>query len=420
LTVPSINRQTIQADATYLITGGLSGLGFAVAQWFATQGARHLILVGRSQPKAELQAPLAALAALGVTVTLAQADITIPIQVEAALQQIDDAYPLRGIVHAAGVLEDGALANQSWERFAKVLAPKVEGVWQLHRLTRNMTLDFFVVFSSTAGLLGNRGQANHAAANAFLDAFVYYRRAQGVPALSINWGAWAEIGAAAELVRTQQPQMFAQGMGVIPPQTGLDAFAYLLEQAITQTTGQPLQVGVVPIDWAKFLQNRLHLNPFYSEFRQAEMADPQPAESVRSVSLRQQFDEAASGEERDRLLQNYLQTAVARVLGLRHPEQIDPREGFLDMGLDSLMAVELRNQIGRTLETRLPSTLVFDYPTLSTLQNYLRDVLFGAEKEMPPAAPAPEATADQRATAEEADSDDEIAQLLAKLVYSGN
>ena len=416
---PVTGQQPLQAQATYLITGGLGGIGLAVAHWLASQGAGQIMLLGRSKPSAELQPQLDAITALGAKLTIVQADVTIFAQLQGALQQIDPAYPLRGVIHAVGVLDDAILANQSWSRFARVLAPKLQGAWHLHALTAALPLDFFVLFSSTAGLLGNRGQANHAAANAFLDAFVHYRRARGLPALSINWGAWAEVGAAAALVRTQQQQLLAQGMGVINVRAGLDAFAYLLQQRAPQ-------IGVVPIHWAKFLTSGLHTTPFYADFvaAAAKQAPTQvTSEQPSGVNLRGQLAAAGHQAERNQLLQNYLRTAVARVLGLRNPEQIDPREGLLDLGLDSLMAVELRNQIGRALETRLPSTLIFDYPTIAALQQYLLDALFSAEETAPPASTAqqPVLVGPDLPEPPEIDDDhstDEIAELLAQLIYA--
>ena len=416
---PVAQQQPLHAQATYLITGGLGGIGLAVAHWLATQGAGQIVLLGRSKPNADLQPQLDAITALGAKLTIVQADVTIFAQLQAALQQIDPAYPLRGVIHAVGVLDDAILANQNWSRFARVLAPKLQGAWHLHTLTQTLPLDFFVLFSSTAGLLGNRGQANHAAANAFLDAFVHYRRARGLPALSINWGAWAEVGAAAALVRTQQQQLLAQGMGVINTRTGIDAFAYLLQQRAPQ-------IGVVPIHWAKFLTSGLHTTLFYADFVAAaakQVPTATPIEQPSGVNLRSQLAAAGHQAERDQLLQNYLRTAVARVLALRNPEQIDPREGLLDLGLDSLMAVELRNQIGRALETRLPSTLIFDYPTIAALQQYLLDALFSAEETAPPASAAqqPVPVGPDLPEPPEIDDDhstDDIAELLAQLVYA--
>ncbi|MCX6047086.1 MAG: SDR family NAD(P)-dependent oxidoreductase, partial [Chloroflexi bacterium] len=369
---PATQAIKIQADATYLITGGLGGLGLAMAEWLAAQGARQLLLLGRGHPKPVAQAQIAALSAKGVTVTIAQADVTNLEALKTTLQQVDERYPLRGLIHAVGVLDDGALRQQNWARFARVLAPKVTGAWHLHALTKELPLDFFVLFSSASSLFGNHGQANHAAANAFLDAFAAYRQAQGLPCLSINWGAWSEIGAAADRVRGQKQQMAEQGVGVITPQQGVAAFAYLLQQT------EP-QVGVAPMAWPKFL-DRPFRNAFYAAFTAPEpssmVAVPPPVRSLRQQLL------AVAGEERRRLLMDHLRGAVAKVLGLRSPEQIDPQQGLLAMGLDSLMAIELRNHLARTLEQPLPATLIFDYPMLEALSTYLLSTIRSAEDEI--------------------------------------
>ncbi|MEZ4729296.1 MAG: SDR family NAD(P)-dependent oxidoreductase [Caldilineaceae bacterium] len=368
LTLPVRRAVTIRNDATYLITGGLGGLGLAVAQWLADQGARQLVLVGRSRPQPAAQAQLDALTAQGVMVTVTQADVTDGAQVAAVLAAIDARYPLRGLIHAVGVLRDGVLVQQNWANFAEVLAPKVQGTWHLHGLTQGIPLDFFVLFSSGTSLLGNRGQANHAAANAFLDAFAEYRLAQGLPALSINWGAWSEIGAAADLVQSQQQQMAARGMGIITPQQGLQAFAHLLQQSG--------QIGVTPVDWPKYLVHSAGAWPFYAQMSQSAPSTPAVAEVTQPIRLRQQLT-SAPPDQRTPLLLQHLRSAVANVLGLRAPEQIDPRQGLLGLGMDSLMAIELRNRLGRTLEQTLPTTVVFDYPTLEQLQQFILATIFG-------------------------------------------
>ena len=208
-----------QAEATYLITGGLGGLGLAIAERLVAHGAKHLLLIGRSQPKPDVQEQLKALSTLGVEISVAQCDVTDHRRLQQILEEINEDRPLRGIIHSVGVLDDGALLHQSWSRFAKVLAPKIQGAWHLHELTLEVQLDFFVLFSSVASLLGNRGQANHAAANGFLDAFAHYRQSRGLPALSINWSGWSEIGAAAEQIRTQGRQMAAPGTRCYFPPT---------------------------------------------------------------------------------------------------------------------------------------------------------------------------------------------------------
>ncbi|NTU85276.1 MAG: KR domain-containing protein, partial [Chloroflexales bacterium] len=291
----------------------------------------------------------------------------------AALAGIPADAPLRGVIHAAGVLDDGALMQQSWPRFERVLGPKVLGAWNLHLLTSSAPLDFFVIFASMAGLLGNRGQANHAAANTFLDGLAHFRRARGLPALSIDWGGWSEIGAAADKMAHERPRLAAQGQGEIAPGQGIRAFAHLLG-------GGARQIGVIPLDWARFLGTYDSVPPFLSAFAaQDTRARAGAPAAAGAQSMRQQLAEAGPEARRPTLMQ-YLRTVSAQVLGLSSPQQIGPRQGLQDLGLDSLIAIELRNQIAGRLERPLPSTLLFDYPTLEALADFLlREILSGEE-----------------------------------------
>jgi NAD(P)-dependent dehydrogenase (short-subunit alcohol dehydrogenase family)/acyl carrier protein len=353
-----------------LIAGGLGGIGLATAAWLATQGARQLLLVSRSHPQPAAQATLDALMAQGVTVTVAQCDVTERAQVEQLLTRIDADHPLRGIIHSVGVLDDGALLQQSWERFAKVLAPKVQGIWHLHTLTSAMTLDFFVLYSSAAGLLGSRGQANHAAANAFLDAFAHYRQAQQQPALSINWGAWAEIGSAAQFVR--QHSSAARGYRAIPPELGIAALAGLLSQPTPQ-------VGVIPFDWRTFQPETAAERAFYAEFfaqlSEASTAAPTvaPTAAGSQPSIREQLATVAP-QAAEALLTAYLQQEVAQILQMAGLP--NPTSGFHEIGMDSLMTIELRRRLEKGLAVALPSTIVFEYPTVALLRQYLVQEVF--------------------------------------------
>ena len=375
---PAAPTQTlkIQGAATYLITGGLGALGLVVAQWLAEQGAQRLLLVGRRAPTPTAEAVITLLRAKGVTVIVAQADVADWAQVAALSAQMDPAYPLRGVIHAAGQLDDGIVLQQSQDRFATVLAAKMQGAWHLQQLVARLAetmpqmvgaggaLDFFVSFSSLTSLLGNPGQANYGAANAFLDAFAHYQRTQGVSALSINWGAWAEAGMAARLADGQPPALGGSPFGTISPQHGLAALSYLVNQPVAQ-------VGVTPIQWAK-LQTQLAPgnllgNRFYADF----LAQATPPTTVGLVNVRQQLLAAQQEKRAEEFLFDYLRLAVAQILGLPDPEQLEPHQGLLDIGLDSLMAVELRNRLSNTLAAQLPSTLIFDYPTLAKLTGYL-------------------------------------------------
>lgn len=400
----------IDARASYLITGGLSGLGLLTAQRLAERGARHLWLMGRSAPTPQALQVLDALRAQGVHVHAVQADVARPADVQRVLAEIAPATPLRGIVHSAGLLEDGALMQHSWDRFVRPLGPKVDGSWVLHQATLGMRLDFFVLYSSVASVMGSSGQGNHAAANAFMDGLAAQRQAQGLPGLAISWGAWSEIGAAAD--RQVDRRVAAQGLDVIAPQRGLQ----WLEQLMAGATPH---VAVFPVRWNEFLARRGVRMPFVSGFagskgspgKASDAAAPRAAPGAALLEQLQQ----ASATRRHELLLAFVGDHVARVIGAPNREAIDPRQPLNEMGLDSLMAVELRNRLGTGLGlTRsLPATLVFDHPTLEALATYLgRDVL-------PVGEAAPAATAENAAPADAVGaiddmSDEEIERLFAK------
>lgn len=373
----------VRDDGTYLITGGLGALGLKVAQWLVEQGARHLVLTGRRGLTAETQPAVAALEQAGATVWAAAVDVSDCSAVEHLLHQLPERLPpLRGVIHAAGILQDGLLSGQTWEQFRTVLAPKQEGAWHLHQLTETQPLDFFVCFSSVSALLGSPGQGNYAAANAFLDALAHHRRALGLPALSINWGPWGEVGMAATLGDREQSRMAAQGVQPIPPDQGIQILADLLNPRTSP------QVGVLPVDWSRF---RSQLPPTPFPFLETVTATVAAAAAAPPSELRQRLL-AASASDRPALLLAHVRTQVARVLNLPSPDEIDPHQGFLDLGMDSLMAVELGNFLQSSLGCAVPPSLMFDYPNVAALVGYL------AEAIAPSPAPA-EATAEVAAAA---------------------
>jgi hypothetical protein len=211
----------MRSDATYLVTGGLGALGLAVARGLVRRGARHIVLVGRRPPTAAATRALDALAAEGATIRTACADVADRPVLEALFADLHTSMPpMRGVIHAAGVLDDGVLAQQTWSRFEQVLRPKLLGAGHLDELTRAMSLDFFVLFSSAAAWLGAAGQANYAAANASLDGLAIARRAAGRPGLSIAWGRWAEAGMAASARRSEEWD--STGLGAIPVDVGVE------------------------------------------------------------------------------------------------------------------------------------------------------------------------------------------------------
>ncbi len=372
----------INPDASYLITGGLGGLGLSVAGWLVKMGARHLALMGRRGPSLEAQQIIDEIRKSGATVRVVQGDVSEAADVQRVFAEIAESLPpLRGVVHAAGVIEDAALPSMEPSAFEAVLRPKLAGAWNLHRQTAEMPLEFMVFFSSVAALLGSPGQANYVAANVFLDALAHYRRALGLPALSINWGMWTHVGMASRRDAATVERFAAMGVyGSLAPEVALEALGMLLSSGAGQA-------GVLQTDWKKLFQMLpLGLHPPLLSALAKEYSRVQ-ASSRRWLALLDKIKTAAATERR-RLVENYVETVVAEVL---HLEQgaISRQTGFFDLGMDSLMSLELRNRLQSDVgnDHALPMTLVFDRNSIEALAEYLhREVLSTEEAPVLPAA----------------------------------
>ncbi len=354
-------------QSTILLTGGLGALGLHVAKWLIESGARHLVLVGRKAPSAMAQAAIAEMEQRGAQIVVAPIDIAREDDVQRLLNDIARTLPpLRGVIHSAGVLDDGVLAQQEWARFANVMAPKVLGAWHLHRLTKDLPLDFFVLFSSIAAIFGAPSQGNYAAANAFMDGLAFYRRRLGLPALSINWGPWSDGGMVTELGTRGEARLAEQGLSLIQPEQGLQALARLLRSAHTQA-------AAFSMNWTKFAAQFksgeepalfAHVLPAFK----AQHAKPQAQTPARDLVQELQ---AALPAERLTLLTAHVREQVVKVLGLDATQSPELKQGLTDLGMDSLMAVELSNRFRASLRRSLPATLAFEYPTISALANFI-------------------------------------------------
>jgi acyl transferase domain-containing protein/acyl carrier protein len=348
---------SIREDGSYLITGGLGALGLEIAASLVEQGARHIVLSSRRPANDEARAAVERLQQAGAKVLVIQADVADPDEVERLLTKARETLPpLRGIVHAAGVLDDGVLLQQTWDRFRKVMAPKVAGAWNLHTMSQNQPLDFFVCFSSVASLVGNAGQGNYAAANAFMEALAHYRRARGLPGLSINWGPWADAGMAADGGGQRQRRLSDQGFRSIAADQGVAVFSELLRTHVAQ-------VGVLPINWPQFLQVNPAGRRFFERVAKAPVKAAEKAPDIRR--------ELATAADPRAVLTRHVRSVVAKVLGVRDSEGIDPRARLFDLGLESLMAVEMRGRFEESLGCSLRPTLLFDYPTIEALADHL-------------------------------------------------
>ena len=366
LTTPPLGTGRLRQDGTYLVTGGLGGIGCALAEWLAERGAGRVVLNGRRPPDAVAEEAIEALRARGFGIEVELADVTDTDALNAMLARMDKTLPpLAGVIHSVGVLSDAALGNQSWERFQSVLWPKMLGAWHLHRATADRDLDMFVLFSSVAGILGNPGQANHAAANAFLDQLAAHRRARGLPGQAIAWGAWSELGEAEEQRERIAGRREASGTGWFTPEQGFKAFERLLRQDATNAV-------VASVDWPVF-GDSLGTRPSVLEELLSVASEDDDGSSSSESLLAQLAATPAAG--REDLLVSFLQREVQAVLRL--PSAPAPAVGFFDLGMDSLMAVELRNRLNRTFSESYaaPNTLVFDYPTIADLARHLVDAL---------------------------------------------
>lgn len=363
----------LRGDRTYLVTGGTGGMGLKVARWLGEKGARHLVLTGRSGATRVPADELAAVEASGARVTVRAADAANPQQMRAVFTEIEQAMPpLAGVIHVAGIFDDRVLMGHDWARFEKVLAPKVRGGWVLHELTRDLPLDFFVLFSSGASFLAPVGLGNYAAGNAFLDGLAHYRRSRGLPAVSIDWGPWEKVGMAEAVGGRRESQWTQAGFATMTTRQGLAAMELLMAADAPQT-------GVLLVDWMKYVERFANaVPPLYADLarRAAETAPKSAAPSPSALDAAR----SALPAERKGLLTEYVRSNVIEVLGFDRSYSLDPEQGLFALGMDSLTAVELKNRLQTAIGHPLPSTLLFDYPNVEALAEYLRrEVLQWAE-----------------------------------------
>ncbi|MEM7539010.1 MAG: SDR family NAD(P)-dependent oxidoreductase, partial [Chloroflexota bacterium] len=358
----------IQADATYLITGGLGALGLHTTQWMATQGARHLILTGRSGIRtAEQRAIVNELDAQGITIQIAQVDVADATSMHDLFEGIraNTTNPLRGIIHIAGLSGRDAIRSLNWARFEQVLRPKVSGGWLLHHLSLEMDLDFFISYASVAGILGDRQNTHYSAANHFLDGLMTHRQSLGLPGLSIAWGPWAGGG----MISADAEMRLAEiGVSSMSPEIGIDLQAYLLQTTIPQVTTIDIEHGRL---------NRLYeLTKSRAFLSRLAQAVPETT-ATSSSGIPSMIVELESMPTHRRLayIESYLQQVIAGLLVI--PDMPNRNTRFTEMGLDSLMALEFRRQLESDLGQTLPITAAFDYPTVASMAAHLLDEVLG-------------------------------------------
>ncbi|MBO0913297.1 type I polyketide synthase [Streptomyces laculatispora] len=359
LTVPSRGETTavlpegppvVHTDGAYIVTGGLRGLGLATAHWLAEKGANHIVLNGRTPPTLAAARAIRELSAGGTRITVVLSDIAEPGTAERLVATAtDDRTPLRGVMHCAMVLEDAAITNINDAQLKRVWSPKVTGAWNLHNAAATHTLDWFVVFSSMASLLGNPGQGVYAAANSWLDAFAAWRTSEGMPTLAVNWGPWGETGVATDFS--------SRGYETIPTEKGLLALHSLLAHGRVQT-------GVIPGEPSSWIPLAGRQSSFFSLLTPGNEHTADVPEGSRDIQTR--LTGLAPGIARRTALETYLADHIRAVLRLGGTT-LDPQTPLKALGFDSLLSMELRVRLESDLGVKLASNFVWQHPTLSAL-----------------------------------------------------
>ncbi|MEU7226422.1 type I polyketide synthase [Streptomyces chrestomyceticus] len=345
----------VRSDGSYIITGGLGGLGLLVARWLARSGAAHVVLSSRSRPSRKARELIRDLRAAGTRVDVISADIADPtaaFRLVAAAQ--GSGHPLRGVLHCAAVVEDATVAGITPDLLDRVWRPKVEGAWHLHHATKNLDLDWWVGFSSAASVLGSPGQGAYSAANAWLDEFITWRRAQGLPATGINWGAWARHGRGSGLEE--------RGHTMIEPEDGIAALEQILRHDRPRTGYSPLQAD----QWLASYPDTAALEYFADLTATAYGTGNAPGDADALLTALRD----APPDERRFLLRDRTAQHIADVLHLDE-ERCAPDASLTQLGLDSLRAVEIRNRLQRELHLTFPQAALWTHPTVTSLADYL-------------------------------------------------
>jgi len=352
------------SDATYLITGGMGGFSLSIAGWLVENGVRNLVLVGRSGvPNDKAAAVIGKLEKTCARIMIKKADVTKKSQIVDILRMITEQMPpLKGIIHGAMVLDDCPLSEMTGSQFTRVMDPKVEGAWNIHELTQDYPLDFFIMLSSVASLVGNSGQANYVAANTFLDTLAHFRRNMGLPGISINWGSISQVGYVAEHADVAE---YFHNVGLIgrSPKQAMDILGSVIRI-------KPVQVGVAHINWQKMMRN-IGMSD-RAVMRTSGLMDQNLTvgqQSGEESNIREMLDQAKADEKAE-ILNNYINEQLLHILGVPI-SKIDPDQSLAELGLDSLMAVELKIVMESDLLINLPMFELMKGPSVARLMKII-------------------------------------------------
>ena len=389
------------ADGSYLIAGGMGKVGLRLARWLAERGAKHLVLTSRGGTPSVAGA-IEEIESLGARVVGVAADVTDGSAMAALIGRFGGEFPaLRGVVHAVADTSSGSLEEMDTDTLRRMLRGKVAGAWLLHELTRGMDLEMFVCFSSAASVFGLKGRAHYAAANQFLDALAHYRRSLQLPALTINWGNWGTFEGSAYSSAGGERSLEDVGLPAMEPEDALDAMAYLIQHGAVQKM-------VAAVDWQLW-------KPVYESRTERHLVDTIAVEAVAADPAETSLSRGAVTQSRAGLLEQ-VQREVREILAFDHRQPLDRNRGLFEMGMDSLSSAQLKRRLEARVGRTLPSTLIFTYPTIAELVEYLAGEVFGLAPKRE--EPAPKEV--RRPSDLDSLTDDEIeASLLLELEKAG-
>ncbi len=360
-----IGRFEISSEGTYLITGGLGGIGLHVVAWLAKAGAKHLVLIGRTGSLETATGEIKGLENKGCEVVVMCADVSNKNELALAFNKIEVSMPpLMGVFHCAGIFDDRLLVNHEWEIFERVFAAKVRGAWNLHLLSQGKKLHIFALFSSLFSVLPEPGLGNYAAANSFMDSLARYRNALGLPGLSINWGPWGSVGMAKAVGEKRIAQWAAHGIETLTTDRALQCLEFLIRRGVANGSAASLNPS-------KLVQS------FSNEFQRSFFRDLVAVENeelIEDSGVLTRLENAPKEKWSD-ILHEYICSLTVGVLGLSSSYSLDEEKGFFQLGMDSLTSMEMRNRLESGLERTFQATLLFKYPSIVSLTDYLTEEL---------------------------------------------
>jgi acyl transferase domain-containing protein/thioesterase domain-containing protein len=364
---------SIRSDVSYMVTGGLGGIGLLAAKWLADKGAKNIILIGRTEGSNETLSAVSELRGKNINIQVFIANLANLNDVSRVFYKIIETMPtLQGIIHAAGVLDDALILEQKYDNYINVINPKIYGTWNLHQniIENNLKIDFFVSFSAVASLIGNVGQINYAAANSFLDLFSYYQKAHGIPALTINWGPWDNVGMTSRMAKAIKEQLTINGVNLIAPEKAFASLDMLLNELPHIT-----RIAVLDINWKLFHRQMASKFPrmFEKLISKFEKNNLESVSESNYILVEQLIN--SSSVEQTEILATYLENEVRNLLRIGAGVSIDRKMPLALLGMDSLMTVEFKNkltaQFGNYLSKGLPATVMFDHNNIDSLTDHL-------------------------------------------------